>query len=578
MNPSLRLPWIWPFRVGSAAALVFALAVVLIASGIAQRRAVAHRAQQQLVLTREVARILLVPEATLRISLDDALAEEIARVSRTSVVFVDTTILGDPNVLGSSLPRTADVVALAREHRVLRADREVPTRATVDGIGYFVDASLATVPDGAVQGIMITLWPSDPAWYRGGIVRAATVLAIVVAAVVVFVLTLQLERRATEPLDDIAQAARCAASGDATAGVKLAAEGPLSDLALAVQAVIDRLAERRAAAPADVDLDAARTSAQYPSPAADLEALRSSGHYPPATVEVAARTSTGLHPALASTRVTAAIQERVDGTNLAEGQVFADRFEILEKLGTSPVRTAYKVRDRELDEEVTLKTLNEDLFTGDIAAVERFRADLRVARRLSHPNILRTYDFGEWAGIYYVTMEQVEVTPLRQIIDRRGRLTLKDVLSVGIQVNRALAIAHKDGVIHRDIRPESLLIDKDGRLKLADFGMASPAHRTRARVDRMDPRTLAYVAPEVLRADPIDHRADLYSVGVVVYECLAGQIPAAVPPSPAPAPVDTLNPEAPAALSALLSRVLSPQPEDRPANATEFGELLSAIS
>ena len=249
---------------------------------------------------------------------------------------------------------------------------------------------------------------------------------------------------------------------------------------------------------------------------------------------------------------------------LVPGYLFADRYEILEMLGRSDVRTAYKVRDRESSTLVVLKTLHAGAFGGDASGVAQFKADLRVVRRLAHRNILRTYDFGE-ASVYYVTMELVDATPLHDLLVQEGRLGVSATIAIAMQASRALSVAHRERVLHRDIRPHSLLLDADGLLKVADFGLATTAQRTRALARSASADVIAYVPPEVLHARAVDARSDLYSLAVVLYQCIAGRLPNDVVE-----PLSSIDPTVPRGFSDLISETLSFQPALRPATAEEF--------
>jgi hypothetical protein len=268
----------------------------------------------------------------------------------------------------------------------------------------------------------------------------------------------------------------------------------------------------------------------------------------------------------------------LDESELSPGEVFADRYEIIELLGRSDVRTAYKVRDRERDELVLLKTLAPGAFGGDSAGVAQFRADLRIVRRLAHRNILRTYDFGE-STVYYVTMELVDATPIHDLLKSEGRLSVDATVSIGTQASRALAVAHREGVLHRDLRPRSLLLDTAGLLTVADFGLATTAQRIRALAHTSDnPNIVAYVPPEVLRADVIDARSDLYSLAVVLYQCASGRLPVTVATDSGADSIQALSsidPGIPQWFSDVVGQTLSSRPDRRPPDAETFRQMLT---
>ncbi len=272
---------------------------------------------------------------------------------------------------------------------------------------------------------------------------------------------------------------------------------------------------------------------------------------------------------------------------LEVGSVFADRYEILHVVDSGGMGMVYKARDRELGDEIAIKTLHSELLDDDDTLIERFKTEIRLARLISHPSVVRTHDFGQSDGVYYLTMEYVEGVTARELIDKRGQLGVPSTLAIANQVARSLEVAHEKGVIHRDIKPQNLLLDKDGVLKVLDFGVAALTERTSHLTEAgAIVGTPAYMAPEQLLEETYDERSDLYAVGVVLYECLTGQLPFEAASSIAliakllhdepPAP-DAINPEIPSELSGLIMRLLSKGPNDRPASATELGELLAQV-
>jgi CheY-like chemotaxis protein len=272
--------------------------------------------------------------------------------------------------------------------------------------------------------------------------------------------------------------------------------------------------------------------------------------------------------------------------NLPTGQVFAGRFEILEEVGSGGMGMVYRALDRELGEQVALKTLRPELLR-DPALVERFKTEIRLARHISDKHVVRTHDLGERDGVYFLTMEYVEGITVRELLDTRGRLGVGSALAIAAQLSQSLIAAHDQGVIHRDIKPQNLLLDATGMLKVMDFGVARLADGSGGLTEvGMLVGTPAYMAPEQLLSETFDERIDLYALGVVLFECLTGRLPfegnSAVaviarviretPPRPS-----SLNPEIPAVLDALVLRLLSKEPEQRPASAKELVRLLSEL-
>ena len=267
------------------------------------------------------------------------------------------------------------------------------------------------------------------------------------------------------------------------------------------------------------------------------------------------------------------------------GRSFAGRYEILAPLGQGGMGVVYKARDRDLDDVVALKLVRPELLAVDPTALERFKDEVRLARRISHRNVARTHDFGEAEGVYYVTMEFVAGTPLKELIRTRARLPVSATVSVGKQLCRALEAAHEQGIIHRDIKPPNIMVAAEGLVKLMDFGIARPVERDRGRTKTgLVIGTPDYMAPEQLLGESLDGRADLYAVGVVLYECLTGRRPhdadspmalVGAKLSQDPVPPHEVVPEVPVVLSRILMRVLARDRDARPQTAAALHEELA---
>ncbi len=218
----------------------------------------------------------------------------------------------------------------------------------------------------------------------------------------------------------------------------------------------------------------------------------------------------------------------IDIADSAEVAKKLPQFEILEMLGRGGMGVVYKARQRQLDRVIALKILPPiDAFSSDFVA--RFTREARALAKLNHPNIVNVYDFGETGGLYYIVMEYVDGANLRQLFEAR-KLTSAEALAIVPKICDALQYAHEEGLVHRDIKPENLLIDKKGRVKIADFGLAKLLRREALDMtltrSGMALGTLRYMAPEQMdKPETVDHRADLYSLGVVIYEMLTGEPP-----------------------------------------------------
>lgn len=210
---------------------------------------------------------------------------------------------------------------------------------------------------------------------------------------------------------------------------------------------------------------------------------------------------------------------------LGPGSVLAERFEILSQLGVGGMGVVYKARDRKLDELVALKMLRQDAFL-DESGLDRLKDELRLARKIAHPNVLRTFDFGEADGFPFISMEFVRGVTLKRLLDESGRLPLSAGLHMARQLCRGLAAAHSQSVLHRDIKPENVILDPAGHLKLMDFGIAQPIRRKPGQTQEGGlVGTPYYLAPEQLEGKEPDVRADVYACGVVFYEIFTGILP-----------------------------------------------------
>ncbi len=276
--------------------------------------------------------------------------------------------------------------------------------------------------------------------------------------------------------------------------------------------------------------------------------------------------------------------------SLATGTTFARRYVIRERIGSGGAGTVYRVFDREVADAVALKTLAPSLM-GDKEAVLRFRREVRLARRVTHRNIVRTFDTGEHEGVRFMTMEFVEGRNLRSEIEKRAPLPLPRAVELAIQMAAGLLAAHEAGVIHRDLKPDNVMIEWTGRVVLTDFGIARALSRrgdAESTIDTMTGSghgTPAYMAPEQVADDPQDHRTDLYALGLILYELISGHRPfeERTPLSTAlarlhrDAPDIRKHVQVPESLAWLLTSMLRRDPDERPASAATVVRVLMEI-
>ncbi|MDD3394237.1 MAG: protein kinase [Anaerotignum sp.] len=209
---------------------------------------------------------------------------------------------------------------------------------------------------------------------------------------------------------------------------------------------------------------------------------------------------------------------------LNPGTVLGDRYEIIEKIGSGGMAMVYRGKDKKLDRYVTIKVLREE-FIGDDEFIERFRSEACSAARLSHPNIVRVYDVGEDSEINYIVMEYIHGDTLKQAIRQKAPFDSRSTLNVAIQIASALAQAHKAHIVHRDIKPQNILVGTDGVIKVTDFGIARAVTASTMTTTANAAGSVHYFSPEQARGGYVDEKSDIYSLGITMYEMITGVLP-----------------------------------------------------
>ena len=204
------------------------------------------------------------------------------------------------------------------------------------------------------------------------------------------------------------------------------------------------------------------------------------------------------------------------------GMLIGERYEILEKIGTGGMSDVYKATDHKLNRNVAVKVLKQE-FSENENFVSKFRVEAQAAAGLMHPNVVNVYDVGEEGGIHYIVMELVEGITLKKYIEKKQRLTVKEAVSIAIQVGMGLEAAHNNHIIHRDVKPQNIIISKEGKVKVTDFGIAKAASSNTITSNVMG--SVHYTSPEQARGGYSDVKSDIYSLGVTLYEMLTGRVP-----------------------------------------------------
>ena len=491
-------------------------------------------------------------------ALDDSLAQSIKQATNSDVVFFTLTndSVPRPVVVGGTLPADEVGAALATALPVdsLGTDTVgVRMTARLGGEHLIGLAGPIRSAGGDVFGGFLALRSREAELAAFAALRRTMLYAIALGVLLALGSAAIVARQIAGPVRRLALATRKVQDGDYSVDIDVRSRDEIGILSQAFKGLVEDLKEKAA------------------------------------LVEYMMQAS-GAAPTQAMVSVPTEIREAGGGADqLRPGAVFAGRYEVKEILGVGGMGVVYRAFDRELQEPVAIKTLRAEALAGGSVALERFKQEIRLARRIAHRNVVRTYDLGEVGGTYYLTMEYVEGTSLKQLISSRGKLPIPVTLTVGKQLCRALEVAHAEGVIHRDIKPQNMVVEPNGFLKVMDFGIARLANPPKGKgltEAGMSIGTPDYMSPEQLSGLELDARADLYAAGVVLFECVTGRVPFEAettwalvakhleeePPDPR-----SLNDEVPDALAAVILKAMAKEPAGRYATASAMHDALAAL-
>lgn len=488
---------------------------------------------------------------------DDALAAAIKEATQTDLVFFSVDTLGRPYPVGATVPAAELLPVLAAN---IGADTSADTTgmemaADMSGSHYIGLEEKILNAGGRRLGGWVALRSRDQEMATFRTLKRALYYAFGVGFVLALVVASIGASSIAKPVRRLAEATRKVRDGDYSVDVATSSNDEIGMLSRDFRDLVEDLKEKS-------DLVEYMMSATGAAATQPISAV-------PTAVRAAAAASSG--------------------TMLSPGALFAGRYEVKEVLGMGGMGVVYRAFDRELQEPVAIKTLRPEAMSADAVALDRFKQEIRLARKISHRNVVRTYDLGEVKGTYYLTMEFVEGKSLKSLIEGRGRLPIPVTLTIGKQLCRALEVAHEQGVIHRDIKPQNMVVEPSGFLKVMDFGIARLANLPKGKgltEAGMSIGTPDYMSPEQLQGLDLDARSDLYSAGVVLFECVSGRVPfeADTPwaliakhlEEDAPDP-RTLNPEVPETLAAVILKSMGRKPGDRYQSAASMYDALDLI-
>ena len=502
--------------------------------------------------------------------LNEAVAAQIRRLTRSEVAFVVQAKGQPPRLSVSSLGTREPALAAAVSRPELAQAEMAPFEVDLDGDRHIGVRIPLRAAGGEEVGSALALrsLSAETAAFRQ--FRRSLVLVSLGVMALGLVAAWVAAARITGPVRKLAGLVERIRDGSLTGAVAVTGRDEIASLARAFNGLLADLREK------EQMISFLREG---------MTALRAAttGSPPMGGAQLLAGTLPGNAPTVALPAA---------GGVLPRGRLFADRYEILGTVGKGGMGIVYRARDRKLDEVVALKVLRPDMVAKDPSILERFKQEIKLARRITHRNVIRTHDFDEAEGVPYISMEYIEGVTLKDVVRNRGALPLGVGLSIAKQMCHGLGAAHEGGVVHRDVKPQNMLIlPETAELKIMDFGIS--------RVSSVEPGgsglTMAgtvmgtpdYIPPEQAQGRPADFRSDLYSLSVVLFEIFTGKLPfkgetpmAVVvahvqqqPPRPR-----TVNPRLPADLEGAILKGLQKDPARRWQSAGEMLDALSAVS
>jgi serine/threonine-protein kinase len=499
--------------------------------------------------------------------INDDVARNLKSLMNTEVVFLADEAKPSerplPSIAATTMQDTSRAVVEAVKRRaelvdaVFRQGKTIgPLPLDVSGdtyLGYFLPIRSST---DQLVGAAVALRSREKELSAFRQIQNTQVLVGLLALLIAFILSFVLARRITGPVDRLVRATEEVRVGNLDAvDLPVESKDEIGILARSFSAMLEELKEK----------------------AALEEYVRSLSLNVGAEAETVMTGRVGAALAPGASR---AYEPQV-------GQLFAARYEIQSVLGQGGMGIVYKAHDRDLDDVVAIKTLRGDALSADPTLLDRFKQEIRLARRITHPNILRTHDLGETNGLRYLSMEFVKGITLKTLVEQDQLIPTPVALRISKQICAGLAAAHEVGVIHRDIKPQNIIIEPTGGLKVMDFGIARLTQEHGMTSTGTVVGTPDYMSPEQARGVTLDFRSDIYSTGVVLYELFTGTLPfegdtplAVVlkhvqenPPSP-----QAKNPKIDPKIAAIILKCMQKDPAGRFQSVNQLYEALTKVT
>jgi hypothetical protein len=552
---------------------------------------------------------------------DRQMALDVRAATAAEIIFYSLDTRGKSHLVATSLDSASDAStaipaaattgtdapAQPNEDTLLTATPRAARTAVIAGASYALQGAALTTAGGEIVGGFVVARPESATSAQLAGIRRSLVLAGLFGLLLALGAAWSSAARVTRPARALAAAAARALDGEYDDAARVAEEATtrapsaeVKALGAALTAFLRELREKQALGALVERVGTNEVSPNESRADAGDERVRAG------RARTMGRPRTSLAPQLTALAGSLTLPAGVQ----APGALIADRYEIQDVVGVGGTGIVYRALDRTLDEAIAIKVLRPELLADDPRAREELKQELRLTRRVSHRNIVRTHDFGVSRGMPYLTMEYVEGTSLAAVLARRGPLPSSVVLALAKQLMRALDAAHEQGVMHGDVKPANLLLATDGLLKVTDFGVASLIRRpgsaatveTAAEESAGPPRlagavvgTPEYMAPELLIGGQPDVSSDLYAAGMVLHECLTGSTPfqgdtprgflAQKLDTPRETPIPAIptartgpRPTPRRTLSAVIAAMIAPEPADRPESAASVSALLSRIT